>query len=280
MKKRLTQKNKIIFFILALFILYIAYGFYYGLQITEYTISNENIPTAFDGFKIVNISDLHCTYFGDKQEDLIEAIKACEPDIIALTGDIIDEKNIDYDCVKALLSGICNIAPIYYVSGNHELAHYDANIELNNLYQSYGVTVLDNQETYLEKDGQKLQLYGLSCVGSYFGMSLTDMINDTLPKTDSEHYSILLNHRSDIFDELSSYGYDLIISGHTHGGIIRLPFIGGLLSNDRTFFPKYDGGIFKENDSTMVSSRGLGESNSIPRFYNRRELVVITLKSK
>lgn len=274
---KLTKLQKALL-ILSVIIIYISIGLYYDLKTTDYEITSPKLPKSFDGYKIANISDLHSSYFGDNQEELINAIKDFEPDIIVLTGDIIDENNVDYQCVSKLLTGICDIAPIYSVSGNHEHSNYRSHMKLKRLYESYGVFVLENEEVTITKGNDSIHLYGLEYFGSYISENLTHMLGDLLPKADDNYYSILLNHRSDIFDELAPYGYELVISGHTHGGIIRLPFVGGVLSNDRTLFPKYDGGVFEKDESTLISSKGLGESNSIPRFYNRRELVFITLK--
>lgn len=280
MKSRKINLSKLqkVLIILSVIIIYISIGLYNGLKTTNYEVASSKLPKSFDGYKIANISDLHSIYFGNNQEELIDAIEEFEPDIIVLTGDIIDENNIDFDCVNKLLTGICDIAPVYSVSGNHEHSNYRSHMKLKALYKSYGVSVLDNEEVIITKGNDEIRLYGLEYFGSYTSENLTHMLEDLLPKADDNYYSILLNHRSDIFDELVPYGYELIISGHTHGGIIRLPFIGGILSNNRTFFPKYDGGVFEKEESILVSSKGLGESNSIPRFYNRRELVFITLK--
>lgn len=277
MKRFKLSKIHVILIAFALLIIYIACGLYADLKTTTYDLSSNKLPKSFDGFKIANISDLHCSYFGENQEDLIEAIKEYNPDIIVLTGDIIDENNIDFNCVEKMLSGICDIAPIYSVSGNHELSHYKAHMKLKRMYESYGVNILENEEVSIIRDGEEIRLFGLAYIGSYGGKSVSTVVGERMPKADDDYYSILLHHRSDIFDSLSLFGYDLVIAGHTHGGVIRLPFVGGVLSNDHTLFPEYDGGIFIENDSTMISSKGLGESNSIPRFYNRRELVFITL---
>lgn len=277
MKRLKLSKIQIILIILALIIIYIACGLYHELDITNYDITSDKLPKSFDGFKIANISDLHCTYFGENQEGIIDAIKEYEPDIIVLTGDIIDEKNADFDCIETLISGIIDIAPVYSVSGNHEHSNYKNFLRLNELYANYGVLVLDDEEISITRDGDEIRLYGLSYFGAFTNEALKHLLSDRLSYANEDYYSILLNHRSDIFDQLCDYGYDLVISGHTHGGIIRLPLVGGILSNDRTFFPKYDGGLFQQGNSTLISSKGLGESNSIPRFYNRRELVFITL---
>ncbi len=279
-KKKKKRRKKLLLFFLIFFI-FIIIGLYKGLQVTDYTITSDKLPEAFDGYKICQISDLHCSYFGEHQEELIDKIKEFEPDIIVLTGDIIDFKNRDYDCVEELLKGIVNIAPVYSVTGNHEYVEYEVLTTMRSLYNQYGITELENDGITITKDTESIFLYGLRFTGSYYNdYSIDEILEHKLPKADKETYSILLNHTGNQFDPISEYGYDLVLSGHTHGGIVRLPFIGGLLANDRSFFPKYDGGLFEKNGSTMILSRGLGESNPIPRFYNRRELVFITLRNR
>lgn len=279
--KKKKNRRKLPLLLFLIFSIYIIFGLYKGLKVTHYTISSPNLPKAFDGYKICHISDLHCSYFGEHHEKLIEKIQDFEPDIIVLTGDIIDYKNRDFDCVEELLKGIVNIAPCYCVFGNHEYVDYEVLSTMHSLMQQYGITEFENEGTTITKDGENINLFGLKYTGSYSeDLSIEEILKLKLPKADEDTFSILLNHTGNQFDPISEYGYELVLSGHTHGGIIRLPFVGGILSNDRSFFPKYDGGLFEKNGSTMILSRGLGESNPIPRFYNRRELVFITLKTE
>lgn len=260
----------IVFVLLACLAVYIYHGLQTPLTVTTYNYHNKKIPSAFSDYTIVQISDLHCKNFGKNQSELISKIKAAKPDMIALTGDIVDEDHDSISSVEDLLKGIKDLAPIYFVTGNHELTSLAATQyqELLALFQKYGVTDLDNDSVKLKKDGQSITLYGRQ----YFSQYLTD----SLPIASDKDFDILLYHGSDNFKEIAPYHYDLILSGHAHGGIVRLPIWGGIFGNDGTFFPEYAGGEYTIGDATLISSRGLGDA-SIPRFNNPPELVVIKL---
>lgn len=270
-KKKKSKALYICLCIIMAILLFLAAGFYNELEVTNYTYASKQLPPEFDGFKIVLISDLHCSVFGENQEQLIQAVKDANPDMIALTGDILDSKHTQLVGIEPLLKGIQNVAPAYAVSGNHELAVPDLHNQLLNLYKTYGVTNLDDQSTIIERNGSIIQLHGLKWYWD---------ITQTLPVSDTSVFSILLFHGTNGFDIVKNYHYNLVLTGHTHGGIIRLPFLGGIIGNAGEFFPKYDSGLFTENDSTMISSRGLGEAPPVPRFYNRPELICITLTTK
>ena len=251
---------------LLLLFIFLSFGFYNGLEVTSYTYQDENLPEAFDGYKIVQISDLHSAVFGHKQEDIIHEITKLQPDLIFLTGDIIDSNP---DSVKAaidLIYGIYEIAPIYAVSGNHENDNLNYKNLLDQTYLKCNVTILDNKSTTLTLNSDTITITGYTD-----GYSLNG-----LPVADSNHFNILLYHYANHFDYVAAKNYNLVISGHAHGGIVRIPLIGGLIANDGTLFPKYDAGIYTSDSSTMILSRGLGDTD-IPRFFNRPELVFITL---
>jgi uncharacterized protein len=260
--------------ILLLLLISIISGFRSDLQITYYTYKNKKIPQEFNNYRIVQISDLHCKSFGNKNEKLIAAVKNLKPDLIVLTGDMIDGKHPDISPVEYFLSGIANVAPVYSVSGNHEFDLAARYTELKSLYQAYGVTNLDDSQAAIAKDGSTFTLYGLSA-------DRMDILYNrgALPEVDANSFSLVLYHYSNHFDYFTDTGFDLLLAGHTHGGIIRFPFIGGLIGNDGSLFPKYDSGLFTLGTVTMVSSRGLGDAD-IPRFYNRPEIVCINLQSE
>lgn len=251
-------------------ILFVAIGFLdTRLKLTEYTYESNKLPKSMDGYKILQISDLHHKSFGKNQEKLIKLVKEAEPDIIVMTGDIVDKNHDDIVDVMYLIKGIYDIAPIYYVPGNHE---QDSNAsqnysDLRALFEEYGVTNLTDSSVKLDKKG-RVTLYGHSYQSSWIGNSLE--------RVDSG-FNILIYHDSTTFDITSEYGFDIIFAGHSHGGIIRLPFVGGVCGNSGEYFPKYDGGRFEKNGTTMFSSKGLGDAQ-IPRFYNPPEVVLVTLK--
>lgn len=269
------MKNKKFIIISLIFIalfIYIFIGFSQTkLEVTEYIYHNEKIPTQFNNYKIIVISDLHHKNFGENQSDLLLAIQNENPDLILLTGDIVDEDHTDMSCIKDLISGISTMAPSYYITGNHELLP-DAQsqyTELKVLLSQYGVVDLDDSTAVITKGDSSIYLHGQQFRSHY--------VTQFLSYADESQFNILMYHCSDYFDLISDYGYDIIVSGHTHGGIIRLPFVGGVIGNLGDFFPKYDGGLFIENNCTLFSSRGLGDAR-IPRFYNPPEVVSIILQ--
>lgn len=265
------KKRRMIIIILALiFVLFILIGFIQPLSVTYYEYRSNTVPKAFDGFKIVQLSDFHCKAFGKNEATLINKIKKLSPDLIVLTGDMVDEThstdNLDY-----LLSGIADIAPIYAILGNHDNIDQNAYDNMLALFEQYNVNLLYDTMTTLSKDDSTINLYG-SRFSNWSGNCI---------KSSTEGFNLLLYHDANAFPVISEFGYDVILSGHTHGGIIRLPGIGGLIGNDHKLFPKYASGKFvnTDTDCTMFTSRGLGDS-SIPRFYNPPEIVLLTLYSE
>ena len=258
--------------IISLFIIYLIIGLCKnGLQTTHYVYRSSKLPKSFDGYKIVVISDLHQKKFGNHQKELLEQIKKQQPDIIVLTGDLVDHNHQKMESITDFIRGASGIAPVYFVSGNHECdrrAAYQYEY-LRELMNQYGVKELNYDVCEIKKENEVIRLTGIPYCGK--------RISERLFYADESYFNILLYHCSDAFDVISSFGYDIVLSGHTHGGIIRLPFVGGLLGNNRSFFPKYAGGVFCKNQSTLFSSRGLGDA-TIPRFYNPPEIVVITLQ--
>lgn len=273
MRHVLTNLTKIkiaVLSIIALVLLiYIVSGFINPLQVTHYSYSSSKIPDGFEGFRIVQITDFHCKEFGDKESELIEAIKNEKPDLIVFTGDSIDGKH-PIDNYRYLLEGIYKIAPIYYVTGNHEYDKYAPYEEMLELHKQYRIRDLNDTDAIITRNGSAILLSGMDYLPVLNGHNLNiDYANTTV-------FNMLLYHGTDRFDGIAPYHYDLVLSGHTHGGLICLPFIGGIITNEGELFPKYDSGVYTRGVSTMISSRGLGDA-AIPRFHNPRELVSITL---
>lgn len=274
------KQKKTLLFLSISFIIFIicAIGFDTNLEVTNYILESEQVPDDLDGFKIVQISDLHNSTFGFNQNELISAIQNSTPDLILFTGDIFSKEDEDFDAARQLITQINTIAPIYSVSGNHEYSNYNLYMELLDFYKSIGVTELVDTKAEITYGNTDLVIYGINqehC--SELSKEDTSMI--TVPTLDENDFGIVLYHFANQFDELAPVisNYFCVFSGHTHGGIIRLPLLGGVIANDRTIFPKYDGGIYEKNNLFLVSSRGLGES-FFPRFNNNPELVCVTLK--
>ena len=262
-----NRKNVLILCIIVI-LLYIISGFYNPLVLTRYDYTSSKVPEGFDGYRIVHISDFHCKEFGDGESDLIAMIRNAEPDLILFTGDSIDDEH-SLDNYRDLITGIYDVAPIYYVNGNHE---YDASAplaEMKELNEKYQVHDLNDASVVVEHNGDSILLSGLD-----FRLTMRGLRNN-IDYANTTMFNILLYHGTDKFDGIAPYNYDLVLSGHTHGGIVCLPFIGGIISNQKELFPKYDSGVYTSGLSTMISSRGLGDA-SIPRFHNPREVICIT----
>ena len=252
--------------------------------VTEtYEVSGEGLPAAFDGLRIVQISDLHGKQFGADNARLLEAVAGLEPDLIAVTGDLIDQEAQLAD-VPALAAGLAAIAPTYYVTGNHEWAVRRVS-ELKQMLTDRGVTVLTNDYVVLEREGERLAVAGVDDPNGPADQKTAAQLKAELTADLGEGvYTVLLSHRDSV-DDYAAWSYDLVLCGHGHGGIFRIPILNqGLLSTDRTFFPEYDGGLYElEGGTACVISRGLG-SNTVPfrafRLFNRPDLPLIILRAE
>ena len=253
-----------------------------ALEVNEIIVSGSHIPPAFSGFRIAQISDLHNAEFGEGNAELLRMLSECDPDIIVITGDLVDSGHTDIDVALAFAGEAARIAPAYYVTGNHEAAISQYDILKSGLEMA-GVIVLEDEAISLEYNGESITLIGLSdpdatIKGDLFGevpaMVSTRLRN--LTEGDSG-YTVLLSHRPELFETYVSCGIDLVLSGHAHGGQFRLPFIGGLIAPNQGLFPKYDAGLYTGGDTNMVVSRGIGNSIIPIRFNNRPEIVVVEL---
>lgn len=267
-----------------------------SLEITKYEIENEKIPKEFNNFKIVQISDLHNKSFGKDNKRLLETIDSQNPDIVVITGDLVEGDNKDFNIALNLIDELLKKYKVYHIIGNHEQKSLIK--KHKELYKTYfdklykkNIVNLDNEKIRIKKDGKYINIYGLIVPLEYYpyffknyenkNMKLEqDFINNKLGEINRDEYNILLAHTPFFFEDYEKYGVDLVLSGHVHGGIIRLPKVGGLLSPNREFFPKYDFGKYIKNNTTMLLSKGLGGSKVLIRFACKPEIVSITLKSK
>ncbi len=254
----------------------------WGVQTTYTEVPLKGLPAGFDGLRVVHISDLHGHEYGEDSGDLLDRVREERPDLIAVTGDLIDQAG-QLRMVPALAQGLSAIAPTYYVTGNHEWSLGTGTVkELKRLLTQCGVAVLSNRYEVLERNGDKIALAGVDDPNGYADQTTPEQLCARIQGKDPGLFTLLLAHRNDRFGQYANAGYDFILSGHGHGGIIRLPFVGGLLGTDRRFFPKWDSGVYTVGDSTLFVSRGLG-NNTAPikgfRLFNRPELAVITLKA-
>lgn len=244
-----------------------------AIEVNEWTIESPDIPDGFDGFRIAQVSDLHNAEFGDENERLLELLESAEPDIIVITGDLIDSRNTDVEVALAFAEHAVEIAPCYYVSGNHERRVQEWE-ELRTGLIDVGVMVLETEKVHLERDSDALTLIGIT--DPTFGDAYISGLRDMMEQEDG--YTVLLAHRPEMIEFYASCGVDLVFSGHAHGGQVRIPFVGGLVAPHQGFFPEYDSGLYREGGTAMLVSRGLGNSIAPLRVNNRPEILVAVLK--
>ena len=249
-----------------------------SLQVTRFDPVFTDLPTGFDGCRIVVLSDLHGATFGEENADLFSAIAAEKPEYIFYLGDLEDRyRGPAADYPEEIARGLSAIAPTYYVTGNHEWAigHVP---ELKKQLSENGVAVLSNQFLTLERNGNSIVLAGIDDPNGHADQKTPETVAAELYAAYGDPFWMLLAHRNDRFEsQYSLLGADLVLSGHGHGGIIRLPFTDGLLSTDRTFFPSYTAGLYETNGSCLFVTRGLGNSGPSVRLFNRPEIAVLTL---
>lgn len=252
------------------------------LEVTSYDISSEEIPKSFDGYKIVHLSDAHSEII----PGLINAVEKEKPDIIVCTGDMTDDDGKSFLPTVHLIKKLVGIAPVYMVTGNHDLARHDFS-ELSEKLSELGAVFLRNERVVLEKNGESISLSGIDDPAVLNSGTISERVKAAAKGLGSfEGYDILLFHRANLFEQLSGFGFNLVLSGHMHGGQIRLPGVGGLVSpktsilSDRMIRPKYFAGAYTYADMTMLVSRGLGNPMLVPRLFNRPELISVRLYSR
>ena len=264
------------------------------LTVTHYRIASPKVGSAFEGFRMAVLADLHENTFGERNSKLVEAIGREKPDIIVATGDMLNSTNDDGAVFLQLAQDLKGEFPIYYIDGNHEriwqnLNGAEAFEDYVNRLQEAGVTYIKNQSITLWEGEQPVTLSGVSVPLMYYRDAKTaelepekvfdqDRIASLLGQAD-EGYHIFLAHTPQYFPYYAEWGADLVLCGHMHGGIVYIPFVGGLLSPEKTFFPEYYRGLYREKESNMIVSAGLG-NNTVPfRLLNRPEICVITLEA-
>ncbi len=276
----------IIILIIFALISLLSYYLYYEnnkLQTNNYLIVNERIPKEFNNYKIVQISDFHNTKSKKLINDLVRELKNIKPNIIVLTGDFIDPKKSNIDAPFAFIKKIKDIAPIYFIAGNHEAIakNYD---ELKDKLIQNNVIILNNKALTINIQNAKINLLGIFDPLFNYHTCQDDatIINNSIQTInyDYNNFSILLSHRPELFAIYVEANLDIVLTGHAHGGQIRIPFIGGLVAPNQGLFPKYTSGEFKKNKTTMIVSRGIGNSIFPFRINNRPELVVLNLYNK
>ena len=247
------------------------------LEISRYEVNSKKLPESFDGFKIVQLSDLHGAEFGEDGMGLVEKVKELEPDIIALTGDFVTDEG-DLAAVKKLAGRLTELCPVYFVSGNHEFGSGLA-IKVRNILERAGVKYLSNEYLTINRGEDGILLGGVEDPLAYADMLSPDELAQKMNDAAPDAFKILLGHRNYWMTEYPELPVDLIFCGHAHGGLIRIPGVGGLIGTDRRLFPDFDAGEYNNGRYTLIVSRGLGNSVPIPRVFNRPEIVCVELSS-
>lgn len=278
------RKKKACFFLLffCMLVLFL-YRQNNGLTVTEYEIVNKDLPQSFNGCTIVQISDLHNKSFGKEQKKLVRRIKACEPDVIVLTGDLVDSNRPDVDTALELVSAIADLAPVYFVTGNHDnwLSKEDTEQLMQGLGNA-GVHVLKDEVRILTmgKSEETIYMAGIDDASLASTAECDKALQKLTARKKPDDFMILLAHEPQRLEQYAACGVSLVLSGHAHGGQFRIPFIGGFVAPDQGFLPTYTEGVFHEKDTDLVISRGLGNSVIPIRLLNRPELVKVTLYTK
>lgn len=251
------------------------------LVISWYTYETGEIGEDLDGYRIVQISDLHNKQFGKNQKRLLEKIKDCNPDLIVVTGDLVDSNHTNLEKAMEFIRGVTLIAPVYYVTGNHEkwLDKDRETVLLEQLRQAE-VRCLNNGEEEIRVKQDSFLLFGLDD-SNLVDDTLEQLISDDSKGSSTEEtFMVLLAHEPQNFLQYSDTKIDLVLAGHAHGGQIRLPFVGGIVAPDQGVFPQYTAGLYEENATSMIVSRGLGNSIIPVRIFNRPEIVCVELRKK
>lgn len=265
------------------------------LETTHYTYAAEQLGADLEGYRIVQISDLHNAKFGKDNQKLVDRIRECEPDMIVLTGDLVDSNHTNVDRAVQFVNEIVKICPVYYVTGNHEYwleaSEYD---ELMSGLTGAGAVILDDQVVEISRGDAKFRLVGLDdrslsdgTLEALFsdesiGHDQAGQKEETADNENSEkkEFTVVLAHEPQYLARYASAGVDLVLSGHAHGGQFRLPFVGGIVAPDQGFFPEYTAGEYYMNGTEMIVSRGLGNSVIPVRLFNYPEIVCVELKTK
>ncbi len=254
------------------------------ITVATYNIKSNKIPLEFDKFKIIQLSDFHnYRYLGKDNKIAIDKINLENPDIIVMTGDMINKYDKKFNNFFELVEVLSKRYSMYYIVGNHEkrLKKDYLSLIIKKL-ENLGTKILNDNKFVVMKKKSHINIYGIDIPLSYYKTknrpsNISEILSSSLNKCNCIEYNILLAHNPLYFDEYADYNVDLTLSGHVHGGMIRLPFLGGILSPERKFFPKYSNGVYSINNKKLIVSRGMGHSKPGMRIFNIPEIVSITL---
>lgn len=279
----MNLKKALVVFTLLIFTYIFLYFENNALVTTKFDLSFSGLPSGFNNYRILQISDLHGKEFGKSNKTLISKIKKISPNIIVLTGDLINSTDYNEKAFLNLIDELIDICPVYFVTGNHEMNLTECQ-SMDRKLEERNVTVLRNAPVTIHKNGDSILLLGLDDPQLLYKSEneqnkrvLSEELDNIINADNKNMFKILLSHRPEQFELYAGYDIDLVFAGHAHGGQFRLPFIGGLYAPSQGLFPKYDGGKYVLNNSTMIVSRGLGNGSIPQRIFNRPEIVVVTI---
>lgn len=283
MKFKHSKKLIIAVFVIAMTMIFIVWQ-NNDIVTSQIEYRSSKLPLEFDGYKVAHISDLHNKKFGKDQEPLLKEIRKASPDIIVVTGDLIDRRRYNLETSMIFINGAVEIAPVYYVAGNHEAWSGEYRDIKSRLIEA-GVEILDDRKIEIKKGDSRIEILGLSdpaflTNNQRKGTDSSSLERNLKDLADNSVFQILLSHRPELFSIYADENIDLTFSGHAHGGQIRIPFIGGLVAPGQGIFPEYTQGIHRKDKSSLVVSRGLGNSLFPIRIFNRPEVVAVTFKNE
>lgn len=247
------------------------------LHTSSYELFFPDLPKDFDGFRIVQLSDLHGRSFGKENSRLVQRVRELHPDLLALTGDFTSRPR-ELPAAQELISGLDGVAPLYWVNGNHEW-YLDATApETEKFIAAHGGTTLSDRFEPFYRENSRIIIAGAEDPNAWRDRTEPEELAKQLRALYPNDFVLWLGHRNFWVEKYPALPVELILSGHAHGGIVRLPFVGGLLNTNHRFGAAYENGVYRSERFTMVVSRGLGNSIPIPRFLNRPDIVCVTLR--
>lgn len=260
----------------------------HGFKVRHYTVTSPKLKREMRERKLLFLSDLHNHKYGEHNEKLLDAVRRQKPDLILITGDmLVSRQGSRWEVAAEFVRQLPSICPVYYANGNHEQRMRENPEKYGDAYFAYkreleacGVQFLINEKAVLSWDGNSVVITGLEVPDSCYSrkkrmrLGLREM-ERRVGKADERSYQILLVHQPDFMSVYKAWGGDLILSGHLHGGIIRVPGLGGVISPQMGLFPKYSGSLYREEDTSIVVSKGLGTHTVNIRLFNPAELIVL-----
>lgn len=276
-RKRKKARRRVLAIIIIVLLLVYALNYSNSTIIAdEYTVVIDGLPAAFEGYRIALVSDTHGNSFGENNEDILSLLRNHKPDMIALTGDICDADNPPAT-MHRLMEQLTELAPVYYVTGNHEWAAGHVNTMME-YCSELGIKALRNEYVLLQEGEDSLILAGIDDPNGYADQKTPQELMLEILRDQGDAPTLLLSHRPDDTRDFWTMGYDLVLSGHVHGGVVQIPKVGGLIAPSRELLPEFSKGLYTDGGSALVVSAGLAGNVMPPRLFNPLHLPIVVLK--